>query len=275
MPLVDKWFPFKTDPSEWKDALSIYYSTCLAYHQMTGAENKATHPQVQILQCLVEKNGNYLEAGCGTGSVCKILPSDVCITGVDFSSIALEVALSGAPDNCTFVRAGIEKLPFPTETFDGVYSFEVLEHIIDPEMAIQQMVRVLKPGGFLLLSMPNRFSLDLHIRKKRFPRFCDIIFACARLMRNRFRKKIYRNIKPDLIQQPYPDCDMIAAVFPDRLPGFLRSIDCDVKFCDTYYMRAHAEHSDTDLNFQKKTNHWFYGYFGDHILLLAFKESKN
>lgn len=270
--LIDKWLPAGTNPSEWRDALSGYYSTCQAYHQMTGSGNKAVHPHVQVLKCFVEKGGNYLEAGCGSGSVCKALPSEVSVTGVDFSAIALKTASSNAPANCIFIRAGVENLPFEARTFDGVYSFEVLEHIIDPEIAIREMVRVLKPGGFLLLSMPNRFSLDLHIRKNRFSRFCDMALACARLARNRLQSKIYRNVRPDLTEQPYPDCDMITAVFPDRLPFFLSSAGCDVEFCDTYYMRAHAELSDTNLNFQRKTNHWFYRHFGDHILLLAVKK---
>jgi SAM-dependent methyltransferase len=54
-----------------------------------------------------------------------------------------------------FVRSVGEALPFPENSFDIVYSTNVLEHVRDPAAVIQDSIRVLKPGGFLQFVIPN------------------------------------------------------------------------------------------------------------------------
>jgi SAM-dependent methyltransferase len=59
------------------------------------------------------------------------------------------------------VLANAEHLPFADDTFDVVVSSEALEQIERPVRAIEEMARVLKPGGQLLLSVPSRLADDL------------------------------------------------------------------------------------------------------------------
>lgn len=56
-----------------------------------------------------------------------------------------------------FVAGASEALPFPTASFDGVLLNEVLEHVADERGTLAQLLRVLKPGGVLLLFSPNRW----------------------------------------------------------------------------------------------------------------------
>ena len=65
----------------------------------------------------------------------------------------------------SFMQGDAGSFSSDNSSFDGIYSFEVLEHILDSVNAIQEMVRGLKPGGFLLLSVRYRFSLGLHIKR--------------------------------------------------------------------------------------------------------------
>jgi SAM-dependent methyltransferase len=51
-----------------------------------------------------------------------------------------------------------ESLPFPDESFDIVYSANVLEHTADPERVLGEALRVLRPGGWLHMEMPNYLS---------------------------------------------------------------------------------------------------------------------
>lgn len=51
-----------------------------------------------------------------------------------------------------------ESLPFPSESFDIVYSANVLEHTADPERVLMESLRVLRPGGVLHMEMPNYLS---------------------------------------------------------------------------------------------------------------------
>ena len=61
------------------------------------------------------------------------------------------------------VQAAGEALPFPDDTFDLILSHEVIEHVQDDRQAVAEMVRVLKPGGRLLLFCPNRgYPFETH-----------------------------------------------------------------------------------------------------------------
>jgi SAM-dependent methyltransferase len=61
------------------------------------------------------------------------------------------------------VIAAGEGLPFERQAFDAILSHEVLEHVRDDKGCIQEMLRVLKPGGVILLFVPNRgYPFETH-----------------------------------------------------------------------------------------------------------------
>ncbi len=72
-------------------------------------------------------------------------------------SIALQLAESCGTD-CEIANCPGEALIFPDETFDLVYSSNVLEHVQDPARVLSESVRVLKPGGYLFFTYPNYCS---------------------------------------------------------------------------------------------------------------------
>src|SRR5437868_6913477 len=53
----------------------------------------------------------------------------------------------------------IEKLPFHSDSFDGILCSSVLEYVCDPGACIQEFGRVLRPRGVLLISVPNAWSI--------------------------------------------------------------------------------------------------------------------
>ena len=65
--------------------------------------------------------------------------------------------------NATAFNAASEGLPFPSGAFDAILSHEVLEHVRDDRLSVVEMVRVLKPGGVILLFVPNRgYPVETH-----------------------------------------------------------------------------------------------------------------
>jgi ubiquinone/menaquinone biosynthesis C-methylase UbiE len=90
----------------------------------------------------------------------KIFPfADMC--GCDISDVGLEIARAKNPD-VSFLKMDSETLICPDASFDFVISIEVLEHVADVRKAIQEIVRVLTPGGTALVTTPcaNKFSLE-------------------------------------------------------------------------------------------------------------------
>lgn len=104
-----------------------------------------------------------LEVGCGTGNISLALAHrGAWVVGLDASGPMLARAQDkarwqGLP--ITWVRGLASLLPFTDESFDGVLCILALDFMTDRETVLQEMVRVLRPGGFLSIAMLNRFSL--------------------------------------------------------------------------------------------------------------------
>lgn len=84
-----------------------------------------------------------LEIGCGRGAFQNVVGRWV---GTDLALSA------GALLSKPFVVASAEALPFRSECFDGAWSITVLEHVPFPERALEELARVLKPGGVVYLA---------------------------------------------------------------------------------------------------------------------------
>jgi SAM-dependent methyltransferase len=99
-----------------------------------------------------------LDAGCGTGYGIAMLLAEgpESVTGVDISDEALADAGRRLGDEAELVRADVRDLPFGDDSFDMVVCFEVIEHVDRQRDALDQLKRVLRPGGVLLISSPNR-----------------------------------------------------------------------------------------------------------------------
>lgn len=105
--------------------------------------------------------GVFLENGCGVGMYVEhMLPYARRVIGLEYD---LERAAEAHSRSECIVCAAGERLPFPDQSFDAIVSHEVLEHVQDDRMAVQEMVRVLRPGGRVILFVPNRgYPFETH-----------------------------------------------------------------------------------------------------------------
>lgn len=103
-----------------------------------------------------------LDVGCGNGYVlAKYAQEGADVHGVDISPTAVDLCfrrfeLLGLKGN--FQEANAEDLPFESNFFDCVCSMGVLHHVPNPEMAVHEIFRVLKPGGRLIVMVYHRNS---------------------------------------------------------------------------------------------------------------------
>ena len=107
---------------------------------------------------LVGEDDFCLDLGCGDGYGTKLLASRAKeAVGVDIDGRTIERAVEKyGSENCKFQKYDGKKLPFPEETFDLVACFHVIEHVKDDISFISEIFRVLKKGGDLILSTPNK-----------------------------------------------------------------------------------------------------------------------
>ncbi len=115
-----------------------------------------------ILEAAGERlNGRVLENGCGVGMYIEHLsPHCTAITGLEYD---FERAVEALQRSDQIINAAGENLPFPKGIFSLIVSNEVLEHVQDDALAIREMVRVLRPGGRIVLFVPNQgYPFETH-----------------------------------------------------------------------------------------------------------------
>lgn len=128
-------------------------------------------------------SGRVVDLGCGTGPTLAMLASRLDagarLLGVDVKS-RLDGSLAGDPRVELVLTDLNEPLPFPAESFDGAVCQNVLECLASPQALLEEVGRVLAPGGHLLLGHSDFDTLvfsssDLALTRQLVHRFCDTV----------------------------------------------------------------------------------------------------
>ena len=114
------------------------------------------------------KNKDVLEIGCGIGTDgYEFAKHGARYVGIDLTPSAIELAkerFSLFNTEGTFKVVDAEQgLPFPDNTFDHIYSFGVIHHTPKSEAIVDEIHRVLKPGGTITVMLYNRSSINYYI----------------------------------------------------------------------------------------------------------------
>lgn len=151
-----------------KDAREYYDRFSTGYDRRRG---RGYHALIDELESELVKNnirgGLVLDAGGGTGLVsARLQPVFPRIIGADLSR---EMLRRAAARGQTVVQADLRALPFKDGVFDGLFSFKVLAHVPRLKNALEEMTRVVKPAGRLILEFYNPISIrglkkKFHIR---------------------------------------------------------------------------------------------------------------
>jgi SAM-dependent methyltransferase len=146
----------------WSEWVKDYYRDVETYDwvdvadNLRGPEALFHRNRARAVRRLVARfvtDGPILDAGCGTGLNLRNLPSGS--VGIDINPRNVELASMRLPGH-RLVVGDLEAMPFLDQSFGAVLCTEVLEHVPNPETALKEIRRVLKPGGVLIGSVPAR-----------------------------------------------------------------------------------------------------------------------
>ncbi len=98
-----------------------------------------------------------LDVGCGLGILLEHLSGER--HGVDYDLSVVQVAQQRLGEKASIVCADASVLPYPDAHFEVVICSEMLEHLSDPLPVIREMLRVAKPSGRIIITVPNEFWL--------------------------------------------------------------------------------------------------------------------
>lgn len=114
---------------------------------------------------MIAPSDRVLETACGAGyGTHRISQRARSVVAIDYSPLALSYARERfAAPNLHYLQMDCHRLAFASAAFDLVVSFEVFEHLERPQEYAAECARVLRPGGRLVLSTPNRAAWELHM----------------------------------------------------------------------------------------------------------------
>src|SRR3954454_21681852 len=140
--------------------------------KVTESDTIQAAKKLSLSQMRVEPAGIVLEVGCGTGAffpeVASALQSTGLIVGIDHAAgfladAAERAANAGFSEQLTLAQADAHHLPFAANVFLAAHIERVLMHLKDPDQALREIVRVLKPGGWVVCVEPDLVGMRLDV----------------------------------------------------------------------------------------------------------------
>ena len=132
------------------------------FQRKRGIQSKWRHHKFRRIVQEIGSTAKHLDFGCGPGTLIHLLPSGISAVGVDIAASQVSYAEQNyASPEKQFIQIESSELPFADATFDSISCIEVVEHLeLKVTRAIlAEFIRVLRPGGKLIVTTPNYGSL--------------------------------------------------------------------------------------------------------------------
>jgi len=164
-----------------------------------------------IKMARLTRDDKILDIGCNTGHLLKSIQRKVQCScwGIDIEKKIMTLKIP----NCNFKVADVTKMPFEDNYFDKIFALDTLEHVKNIESAIDEVYRILKPTGFIILSGPTEnwfykicrflqfqtFEKNKQIDKPGFRRDSDHHFHTVYQIEKRFKNKGFKTIERKIL----------------------------------------------------------------------------
>ncbi len=148
------------------EQINDVYNDVFTYQkEFTPTEEKGYRRYVSLAGSFLNgKTGKLLDVGCATGAILKeAVRAGWDTSGVDLSPKLLEQAGIRVPE-AKLYNSELKEVNFPSKEFDVVIALNLLEHVLNPKELIEEVYRILKPGGIFLFKTVRIDSLSARKR---------------------------------------------------------------------------------------------------------------
>lgn len=238
--------------------------------ERTASMREVTRQWLALTGLANQSDASILEIGCGMAHLADIHPG---WHGAEYSKTAVDLVKAQRGSHAQIFEADAQSLPFEDGNFDGIYTWAALEHVLDPNKALEEVHRVLRAGGYALIApawncrswtvkkLENRSYGELRLfeqfEKALIP-FRELLWvrasvALPKRLLGEFRTRIggpmplrYRRLSPrwDLIEAfgHVSDDDAVADIDPHAAVCFFQSRHYDVYSHRSLLSRLLARH---------------------------------
>ena len=208
------------------ETLSRYYTSEYwqdSQHEHFGIGHKffsfRMQPALRDLKRILPNGKRLLDWGTGDGSWLKV------VRRAGYEGWGIDQYQTN-PNN-EFIRSGdIESVDFPDEHFDALTCFHVIEHLHDPISNFNAAMRKLKPGGIMIIELPNIDSLGFRIFRKKWQPL-ELPTHINHFSPKTLAKVIKINGRAKIIKQRYfslraSPAALVLSIFPNLSPKYVR-----------------------------------------------------
>ncbi len=144
-----------------------------------NAQNAYEHRHRYALAARVARRADVLEIGCGDGrGAFQIASTARSMIGIDLDEASIAQARTRfVSQNLSFVVGSGTSIPLDADSVDLILSFETLGFFAEPRDRMAEIIRVLRPHGLLMISVPNNFALRDRPESEQFFRDRELYFA--------------------------------------------------------------------------------------------------
>jgi ubiquinone/menaquinone biosynthesis C-methylase UbiE len=145
------------------------YSASEGLEKWPAFQNRRLQTTLRVMEnalTSISKNPSILDIACGEGVITAEIKkkfSHAQVWGIDYSISAIEEA-SRLHGGIEFAVGDAYRLPYPPESFDVAVLNNIWEHVPDPLRLLEGVKRVLKPGGYVIISTPSRYRFRNMVR---------------------------------------------------------------------------------------------------------------
>ncbi len=122
-------------------------------------------PIADVNQKILDNCNSVVDLGCGVGRALQLLKKKgKFVRGMTLDSREVKAGIEqyGLTEE-EIILGDVHETPWDDETFDGAIMWEILEHVLSPIISLWECWRLLKPGGKLLLFLPNKVYVDVGV----------------------------------------------------------------------------------------------------------------
>ena len=146
-----------------------FYNSSQAYLDRLNKHDELVFaPYVNLCKRYLPPGSSILDAGCGAGvSSSHLAKAGFRVIGIDVSALFVAEGMRKykEQEGLSFKVSDVAKMPFSSQSFDAVCSYDLLEHVINVKAVLTEMSRVVKKGGLLIILASNHLNPVEHLKE--------------------------------------------------------------------------------------------------------------